>query len=147
MDSTSITRSVVISAPRSTVWAAITDADKVAQWFGQQAEIDLAVGGRAEFTWDGHGTSRAIVTEVDEPNCFGFRWAADRDTDPVEGNSTLVRFTLAEHESGTELTVTETGFDTLDRDADARNQQREGNIQGWHAELDELVAYLHGVKA
>ena len=63
------------------------------------------------------------------------------------GNSTLVRFTLSEHDSGTELTVVETGFDTLDRDVADQMRAREGNVQGWHAELDELVAYLHGVKA
>ena len=145
--SSSITRTVVVNAPRSAVWAAITDPDKISQWFGQRTSLDLSVGGEAAFTWDEHGTARAVVTEVDEPNAFGFRWAADIDADPVVGNSTLVRFTLSEHAAGTELTVVETGFDTLDREIADQKRAREANVQGWHAELDELVAYLHGVKA
>ncbi|MEV0947299.1 SRPBCC family protein [Rhodococcus sp. NPDC049939] len=143
----SITRTVVVNAPRSAVWEAITDPDKISQWFGQRTSLDLRVGGKVAFTWDEYGTARAVITEVDEPNVFGFRWAADTDVDPAIGNSTLVRFTLSEHASGTELTVVETGFDTLDREVADQKQAREANVQGWHIELDELVTYLHGVKA
>ena len=80
--SSSITRTIVVNAPKSAVWAAITDPDKISRWFGQRTSLNLSVGGKATFTWDEHGTARAVITEIDEPNAFGFRWAADIDADP-----------------------------------------------------------------
>ena len=145
--SSSITRTIVVNAPKSAVWAAITDPDKISRWFGQRTSLNLSVGGKATFTWDEHGTARTVITEIDEPNAFGFRWAADIDADPVAGNSTLVRFTLSEHDSGTELTVVESGFDTLDRDPADQKRAREANTEGWKTELGELSAYLGGVNA
>jgi uncharacterized protein YndB with AHSA1/START domain len=41
-----IEREVLIEASRERVWAALTEAPLVAEWFGDSAEIDLRPGAR-----------------------------------------------------------------------------------------------------
>ena len=48
--------------------------------------------------------------------------------------------TLEAIEGGTQLTVVESGFDTLSTPVESM----ESNRGGWDHELDELVAYLEG---
>jgi uncharacterized protein YndB with AHSA1/START domain len=134
-----VTRTVTIEAPRHRVWEAITVPELIAEWFGDTTTLDLRVGGTGTFGWDDWGDFRVIVEEIDEPNSFAFRWARDKDVDPAQDNSTLVRFTLTDHPGGTELTVIETGWEELHGDVEAAMK---GNVDGWREELDELVAFL-----
>jgi uncharacterized protein YndB with AHSA1/START domain len=139
MSELTVTRTLHIAAHRSAVWAALTEAELIAEWFGDQATIDLRVGGEGSLTWDKYGTSRFIVEEIDEPNTFAFRWPHGMDLDPHTDPSTLVRFTLADAEGGTQLTVVETGWEVFDDDADKFAQENTG---GWMQELDELKEFL-----
>lgn len=134
-----ITRTVHIQAHRSAVWAAITEPELISEWFGDTAILDLQVGGSGAMGWAEFGEFRLVVEEIDEPNAFAFRWARTVDSDPRVGNSTLVRFTLADHDGGTELTVRETGWEDLEGDVEAGIRE---NTEGWRAELGELVAFL-----
>lgn len=133
-----ITRTIDIKAPVAKVWAALTEPDLIGQWFGDSVDFDASPGAAGTFGWKDHGTFRVLVEHVDEPKTLVYRWARDVDTDPVPGNSTLVRFDLAEIEGGTRLVLLETGFDEL-RDPQPAH---EGNVAGWRAELDELVEFL-----
>ncbi len=56
----------------------------------------------------------------------------------MPGNSTPVRFDLTEIAGGTRLDLLETGFEEL---PDPQSAQ-EGNVQGWLAELGELVEFV-----
>jgi uncharacterized protein YndB with AHSA1/START domain len=134
-----VTRTVHIGAHRSAVWAAITEPELISEWFGDTAQVDLVVGATGVMGWNEFGEFRLIVEEVDEPNAFAFRWARTKDSDPTPGNSTLVRFTLADQDGGTRLTVRETGWEAYEGDIDAGMTE---NTAGWLAELDELVAFL-----
>jgi uncharacterized protein YndB with AHSA1/START domain len=69
-----VTRTLHINAHRFAVWAALTEAELISEWFGQEATIDLRVGGEGSNTWHDCGTSRFVVEEVDEPSTFAFRW-------------------------------------------------------------------------
>jgi uncharacterized protein YndB with AHSA1/START domain len=134
-----VTRTLHIAAHRSAVWAAITEPELISEWFGDTAELDLRLGGTGAMGWNEWGTFRLIVEEIDEPNAFAFRWARVKDVDPRKGNSTLVRFTLAEKDGGTQLTVLETGWEDYEGDVAAGMKE---NTAGWLEELDELVAFL-----
>lgn len=141
-----VSRTVVIDAPRDRVWQALTDPEHIAKWFGQRAVIDsLTVGARGTFGWDEHGDMPLEIIEVDEPDHFGYRWAHVGDLDLNRG--TDVRFTLREVGGSTELTVVETGFDRASDVESERRESLEGNRQGWNSELDELVAYLEATAA
>jgi uncharacterized protein YndB with AHSA1/START domain len=134
-----VTRTVHINAHRSAVWAAITEPELITEWFGNTAELDLRVGAAGRLGWDDYGEFRIVVEEVDEPTVFAFRWAREKDTDPRPGNSTLVRFLLADKDGGTELTVRETGWEDFEGDTEAAMKDNTG---GWVSELDELVVFL-----
>ncbi|HXZ64815.1 MAG TPA: SRPBCC domain-containing protein [Streptosporangiaceae bacterium] len=136
-----IERDVIIDASRERVWAVLTEADHVARWFGDSAEIDARPGGRARFGWTGEGVYRAIVEEVAEPSAFSFRWAQDPGSEPKEGTGTMVEFTLTEVPVGTLLRVVETGFAGLHVSEAEQAKAAEKNRRGWAVELAQLKEY------
>ena len=133
-----ITRSIDIKAPVEKVWAAITEPDLIARWFGDTAEFDATPGAAGAFGWQDHGGDFHLVVEhVDEPKTLVYRWAREFGVAPTQGNSTLVRFDLTEIDGGTRLTLLETGFEEL---ADPQGAQT-GNSEGWTRELGELAEF------
>ncbi len=144
-----IERDVLIDAPVERVWALITQAEHLGTWFGDAgADIDLREGGELELRWENDGTSRGRIELVEEPTAFAFRWAPYEDpggANPVDGNSTLVEFTLVAEGGGTRLRVVETGFAGLDTSPDQQARNHEANSRGWSRELDELIEYASRV--
>jgi uncharacterized protein YndB with AHSA1/START domain len=136
-----IDREIVIDAPPSVVWAIVTEAQHLAGWFSDEAEIDLRSGGRLLLTWHAHGTYEGRVETVDPPRVFAFRWQT-RECEFSETNSTLVTMTLDAVEAGTRLRVVESGFAALPWPDDARDRYADENSKGWLTELDELRDYV-----
>jgi uncharacterized protein YndB with AHSA1/START domain len=135
-----IERTVELAHPPEKVWAALTTAEGLAGWFGDEAAIDLRPGGPAQMRWSGQGfTAEMRVERVEEPVVFGFTWHIYGlpDDDP---RRTYVEFTLESVGGGTRLTVVESGFAQLPEDA--YRKAYDGNTEGWAKELGELAAYL-----
>lgn len=134
-----IERTMDIARPVSDVWAALTTADGLSSWFGQQATIDLRVGGELRMSWDDGTTIELRVERVDAPTAFGFTWPIDGlpDGDP---RRTYVEFTLESVHTGTRVHLRESGFAQLDDELYA--QAFESHSGGWTSELGELVAHL-----
>ena len=114
-----IERTVELPHPPAKVWAALTTAEGLATWFGQQATIDLRPGGSASMKWDHGHTADMRVERVEEPTVFGYTWHIYGlpDDDP---RRTYVEFTLEPSGAGTRLTVVETGFASCRRTPTAR---------------------------
>ena len=95
-----IERTVEIAHPPATVWAALTTADGLAAWFGQEARIDLRPGGSAWMKFDSGHKVDMRVERVEEPTVFGFTWQIEtlREDDP---RRTYVTFTLEPDGAGT----------------------------------------------
>ena len=136
-----IEREIVINAPQDRVWAALTEAEHVAGWFGDAAEVDLRPGGKMVFGWKEFGDHHARIERVEPPGFFSYRWARPTSVEPAEGNSTLVEFTLVPEGAGTRLRVVETGFASLAASAGERDTAVRENIEGWANELGELQEY------
>jgi uncharacterized protein YndB with AHSA1/START domain len=136
-----IEREIVIEASQERVWEVLTQAEHVARWFGDSAEVDLRPGGKASFGWSAYGVHRAVVERVDPPTFLSYRWARQADAEPAPGESTLVEFTLTEDSLGTVLRVVETGFASLDASPDEQDKARQENEQGWTTELADLKEY------
>jgi uncharacterized protein YndB with AHSA1/START domain len=134
-----IERTVELAHPPGQVWAALTTAEGLSSWFGNQAAIDLRPGGPARMTWTGGSAVDMRVERVEEPTVFGFTWQISGlpDDDP---RRTYVEFTLEPAGAGTRLTVVETGFAQLPEDLSRKAY--DGNTQGWMSELGELADYL-----
>ena len=139
MTTLEITKTIDIDASVEKVWATLTEPALIAQWFGDRCEFDATPGGTGVFGWTEHGAeSRVVVEHVDRPKTLVYRWAHVPGADPAPGNSTVVRFDLAETATGTRLTLLETGFDDLEDPAG----KLADNTGGWDAELAELVAFV-----
>jgi uncharacterized protein YndB with AHSA1/START domain len=134
-----IERTVELDHPQTKVWAALTTAEGLGAWFGDQATIDLRPGGTAQMAWTTGDRAEMRVERVEEPTIFGFTWHIYGlpEDDP---RRTYVEFTLEPSGAGTRLTVTETGFAQLPDDA--HSKAFGGNTEGWVHELGELLDYL-----
>ena len=134
-----IERTVEIAHPPDRVWAALTTAEGLGTWFGDEAAIDLRPGGSAWMKFGGGYTADMRVERVEEPTVFGFTWHIFGlpGDDP---RRTYVEFTLEPVGAGTRLTVVETGFAQLPDDD--HRKAYDGNAEGWVQELGELVDYL-----
>jgi uncharacterized protein YndB with AHSA1/START domain len=134
-----IERTVELAAAPDKVWAALTTAEGLGAWFGDEAKIDLRPGGAAWMRWAGGHTADMRVERVEEPTVFGFTWHIYGlpEGDP---RRTYVEFTLEPAGAGTRLRVVETGFAQLPEDA--HHKAYDGNTEGWASELAELAAYL-----
>jgi uncharacterized protein YndB with AHSA1/START domain len=136
-----IERTIHIERPKADVWTAITTAEGLGTWFGQSAEIDLRLDGKATLKWDGGHQANLRIERLEPPDVFGYTWGIfglPEDDD----RRTYVEFTLAVDGTGTSVTVVESGFAQLT--PDEHEKAFNGNTEGWRSELDELIAYLRG---
>ena len=149
MTSDSIERETTIEAPVERVWELLTQAEHLGRWFGDAgAEIDLRPGGALVMHWREHGSSRGRIEAVEPHSRFSYRWAPYTDPggeEPVEGNSTLVEFTLAPDGGGTRLRVVESGFAALATSEEQRAHNLASNTDGWAKEIGELADYAKQV--
>ena len=134
-----IERTVELAHPPAKVWAALTTAEGLGTWFGNEATIDLRPGGQARMRWTEGYTADMRVERVEEPTVFGFTWHIFGlpDDDP---RRTYVEFTLEPAGTGTRLTVVETGFAQLP--PDDYDKAYDSHTEGWASELGELAGYL-----
>jgi uncharacterized protein YndB with AHSA1/START domain len=134
-----IERTLELARPPEAVWAALTTAEGLAAWFGDEAAIDLRPGGAARMSWtDGH-SNEMRVERVERPAVFGFTWQlTGLPEDDVR--RTYVEFTLEPLGEGTRLTVVETGFAQLPEGV--YGSEYDAHVEGWGRELGELVAHL-----
>jgi uncharacterized protein YndB with AHSA1/START domain len=95
-----IHKEIVLPAPREEVWDALTDPDRLADWFANEVELDLRPGGGATFRWANGEERHATVRAVEPEERLALVW-----DDGEEGD---VEFTLADAADGTRLTVVET---------------------------------------
>ncbi|WP_166805420.1 SRPBCC domain-containing protein [Cryobacterium sp. Hb1] len=140
-----VTRTVHIEAARAHVWKALTDPAVMVKWFGDGVVFAaLEPGATGSIHWDDYGSFPIEITEVVPEGSFGFRWSGIR-AEQLDEYSTHVRFTLADAGSGTDVTVIESGFDTLPGTTRYRRERLEQNREGWDVELDELAMLFEGV--
>jgi uncharacterized protein YndB with AHSA1/START domain len=134
-----IERSIELAHAPSQVWTALTTAEGLGTWFGNEAAIDLRPGGSGRMSWAEGPTVELRVERVEEPAVFGFTWPIFglSDDDP---RRTYVEFTLEPTGEGTRLTVVESGFAQLPDDG--YGKAYDGNADGWGRELAELADYL-----
>ena len=133
--------------PIERVWSALTDPSELTKWIaGDDATVDLRIGGRVWFA--GHGGIDSAIVELDPPRVIAYGWR----TSEWEGGT--IRWELSEDGGGTKLVFThrmpepdpaeqerlmkKMGFGPEMYDAVPRN------LAGWHSLLDSLAASLEG---
>ncbi len=142
-----IEKQVMLKAPRSRVWRAISDAKEFGEWFRVKFEEPFRQGSaiRGQVTYPGyeHVTMEITVERVEPERYFSYRWhpaGVDKSVDYSAEPTTLVEFTLEDAPGGTRLTITESGFDRipLSRRADAWRR----NDAGWAEQVRNIEKHV-----
>ena len=142
-----IEKRVVLRAPRTRVWRALTNAEEFGTWFRVKLEGAFTAGesvrGRLSIPGYEHVTLELLVERIDPERYFSYRWhpyAVDPAVDYSAEPTTLVEFHLEDTEGGTALTIVESGFDRLPltRRAEAFRM----NDNGWTGQIKQLAKYV-----
>jgi uncharacterized protein YndB with AHSA1/START domain len=143
-----IEKHIVLKAPRSRVWRALTDAREFGTWFGAGLSGTFEAGATLEgkITTPGydHLTMRCVVERVQPEELVSFRWhphAVEPSVDYSDEPMTLVEFRLADAPEGaTALSVTESGFENVP--LARRAKAFEMNSQGWGIQLENISRHV-----
>ena len=138
-----IEKRIVLKAPRSRVWRALTDHREFGTWFQAVLETPFIEGqpirGRITVPGYEHLAFDATVVRLEPERFFSMRWQPGGDPQPGEPR-TLVEFTLEEVPGGTRLTVVETGFDQFS--PERRAKVFRDNDGGWAEQLENIARHV-----
>ena len=130
-----------INAPVEDVWAAITEAEHLTNWFPLTAEVKPGQGGTMLLTW-GDAFKGECNIEIWEPNHHLRTTFMDSPQDgpdaPDGPMRTFVDYHLESNEGSTTLRLVHSGFG---KGADW-DRLYDGVSRGWAAELRSLRHYL-----
>jgi len=143
-----IERKVLINAPRTRVWRAVSDAGEFGDWFGVNFKDKVFAEGKhiqGKITYPGyeHLDMDVLIEQIVPQQRLSWRWhpaAIDPKVDYSNEPTTLVVFELQEAEGGTFLTVVESGFDKipLARRADVFRM----NSSGWDEQMENIKKHV-----
>ena len=143
----SIEKVIELAAPVSRVWRALTDHREFGQWFRVELEGPFVTGevSRGQMTYPGYEHMPWVaVVERMEPEClFSFTWPVDFDeADPDYSNAPkmVVEFRLEPIETGTRLTITESGFAAIPDPRGLEALRR--NTRGWNEQAKNIAAHV-----
>ena len=142
-----IEKKIVLRAPRSRVWRALTNAAEFGQWFRVKLTSDFAPGKRVvgNITHPGyeHLKWEAVVQKMEPERLFSFTWhpyGVDPKVDYSKETPTLVEFTLEKTPSGTLLLLKESGFDMIP--SHRRLEAFRMNDGGWTIQMKNLENHV-----
>ncbi len=141
-----IHKQLVLKAPPSRVWQAISNAAQFGAWFGAKLHGEIVAGRTVECSVPYQGKELAmtlLIERIEPERVVAFRWhpfAIDPSVDYSQEPTTLVEMVIAPAPEGTLLTVTETGFDQLPEARRAR--AFEMNSGGWAQQLQNIARYV-----
>jgi uncharacterized protein YndB with AHSA1/START domain len=144
-----IEKNILLRAPRSRVWRALTDAQEFGTWFRVNLDGRFEVGKRirGKITYPGyeHLTMDVMVEVMEAAKLFSYRWhpgATEVGVDYSAEPTTLVEFRLEDAEGGTMLTIVESGFDKVPKER--RDEAFRSNDQGWTEQVQNIRRHVEG---
>ena len=130
-----VRRETHIAAPRASVFAFLTDPDKIVQWMGTEATTEVHPGGMYLLKGVGSATARGAFREVVPVHrlAYSFGWEGNEEVSP---GSSLIEIDLIEQDGGTLLRMTHSGL------PNATTQASHG--KGWAHYLGRLTEVAAG---
>jgi uncharacterized protein YndB with AHSA1/START domain len=146
-----IEKEMVIKAPLSKVWGAVSNAEKFGNWFGcdltgKTFEAGARVQGQFTIPGYEHKTFDVIIDRVDPQTYLSYRWhpcGSKQNIDRSAETRTLVEFKLSEVDGNTLLRVVESGFASLP--AGRQDEAFCGNSKGWEFQLQNIARYAEAL--
>jgi uncharacterized protein YndB with AHSA1/START domain len=115
--------------PVQSVWKALTEPERLADWMGQ-SYVEPFVGGRYETMLDGLKPMRGRVRIWEPPSLLEYDWRSDH------APAAVARWELSPAETGTRIVFRHQGIPYANANLMA---------PGWHVYLDHLGAALDAV--
>lgn len=143
-----IERKISLKAPRSRVWRALSNAEEFGDWFGVNFKGKTFVAGKrvqGQITYPGyeHLIFEVLIERMEPEHLLSWHWhpaAIDPAVDYSAEPPTLVVFELKEVESGTLLSVVESGFDKLP--LERRMEAFRMNSGGWDEQMKNIEKHV-----
>lgn len=153
-----IEKTILLRAPRSRVWRAISNAAEFGTWFGMKFDGPFVSGAvmrgtmmpttvdqevaNAQKPYEGF-PFEITIDRIEPERLFSFRWhpfAVERGVDYSHEPTTLIVFELKDVGPDTRLTVTESGFDRIP--LERRAKAFTANEGGWTMVMTLIEKYL-----
>jgi uncharacterized protein YndB with AHSA1/START domain len=130
-----VRREVQIVAPPATVFAFLTDPEKILRWMGTEATVEPHLDGLYLVNVTGKNSAQGRFTEVIPVHrlAYSFGWQGDDETPP---GSSLIEIDLIEREGGTLLRMTHSGLPNAEVSA--------AHEEGWKHYLARLAVAATG---
>jgi uncharacterized protein YndB with AHSA1/START domain len=143
-----VQRRILLKAPRSRVWRALSNAKEFGEWFGVNFTGKTFVAGthvQGHITYPGyeHLVMDVLIERIEPENLLSWRWhpaAIDSSVDYSTEPRTLVVFELQEGEEGVMLTVVESGFDQVPEARRATAFRM--NSSGWETQMKNIEKHI-----
>jgi uncharacterized protein YndB with AHSA1/START domain len=143
-----IERRILLKAPRSRVWRALSSAKEFGEWFGVDFKGETfaagkTVKGRVTYPGYEHLLMEIIIERLVPERLLSWRWhpaAIDPAVDYSQEPMTLVVFELQEGEGGTVLSVVESGLDKIP--LARRSEVFRSNSSGWDEQMTNIEKHV-----
>jgi uncharacterized protein YndB with AHSA1/START domain len=143
-----IERKILLKAPRSRVWRALSDTKEFGDWFGVSFDGKAMIAGKplqGTITHPGyeHLAFEVLIERVEPERLLSWRWhpfAIDPSVDYTGEPMTLVVFELQETGDGTLLSVVESGFDNIP--LSRRLTAFRMNTSGWEQQMHNIEKHV-----
>ena len=143
-----IERTILLKAPRSRVWRALSNAEEFGNWFGVALKGKVFAAGQrvqGQITYPGyeHVVFEVLIDRLEPERLLSWRWhpyAVDPAVDYSKEPTTLVVFELKEIEGGTLLSVVESGFDNVP--LSRRLEAFRMNSGGWDEQVKNIERHV-----
>ncbi|SRR6266511_5685797 len=143
-----IERNILLKAPRTRVWRALSNAEEFGDWFGVDLKGKTFAPGKrvqGQVTHPGyeHVVWEVVIERLEPERLLSWHWhpaAVEPSVDYSNEPTTLVVFELKEVEGGTLVSVVESGFDRLplSRRLDAFRL----NGEGWDEQMKRIENHV-----
>jgi uncharacterized protein YndB with AHSA1/START domain len=130
-----VQREMQIAAPRTSVFAFLTDPEKIVQWMGSEATTEMHPGGLYLLKGVGSATARGAFREVVPVHrlAYSFGWEGNEEVPP---GSSLIEIDLIEQDGGTLLRMTHSGLPNAEVQA--------SHAKGWAHYIGRLALAAAG---
>lgn len=143
-----IERRILLKAPRTRVWRALTNAEEFGGWFGVNLKGKRFAAGQStqgQITYPGyeHIVFDVQIERLEPERLMSWRWhpaAVESSVDYSKEPTTLVVFELSDADGGTLLSVVESGFDKIP--PERRLTAFRMNSGGWDEQVRNIERHV-----
>ncbi len=128
--SRSATLRITVASDTVGIFAYLSEAEKLAMWFPEQAIIEARLGGKYHFRFrDEDGVWSGVVTDFIRGNTLGYTWLP-----PGETVETTVHFKLSPQGGQTLVELTQSGF--------LSSSEQDKAVTAWTFYLENLKSVI-----